>query len=684
MPDQPTANLTGWQRWDAIVRRRQGLVCTGLFLLVAIVFLPAVGFNFTNFDDDVILTANPSLLNGWNDSIRWAFSFFLGNWHPTTLMSHVLLYQFFGLEPWSHHLLNLLLHAANAMLLYLVFHRMTKVVWRSLLVAAIFGLHPLRVESVAWVASRTELLAMFFGLLTVWSYLRFLAAIPDKAKQAKSFYALSLVFYFLALTSKPSVITLPCVLLLLDYWPLDRWPKIGVRRLLLEKVPFFLLAVGFCFLTMIARGKEGSFDPGSNPPFPLRFENALISYCRYLGKLFYPSDLALQYPYPPGWSMSLVVTAAIFLVVVTMAVLVLRRRSPWLVMGWFWFLGTLAPMIGLIQAGAQAMADRYSYMSSIGILVMVVWGLGDWFDTASTKHPSSPQPSPPSEGGEGEEVLSAEQGVAMSRCTRRRLGLCFSIAASAIILGLSLLTHRQLNYWRSSETIWRRSIQISPINPLANALLADYLFDQGHPDKAEKHYRRALELAPHNADYHNKLGRLLQSLGRTHEAQAEFDTALKLAPSDSMAWNNMGVALASKGQLDEAIKNFLKAIEINRDDASAWVNLGFALEQKNRRPEAIKAYQRTIALQSDSSLARIHYANLLQDENQFAEAALQYREALRLLPDSAETHYKYGLVLRKLERRPEAGEEFHQALKLDPQLKAATEQLRSLEATGKQ
>ncbi len=677
MPEQPPANLTGINRWAAAVRKRQDWVCTGLFLLVAWVFLPAVGFDFTNYDDDLLLTMNPSLLNGWSESVHWAFSLFLGNWHPVTLMSHVVDYHLFGLEPWGHHLTNILLHAANATLLYLVLRRMTGATWRSLLVAALFGLHPLRVESVAWVATRTDCIGTFFWLLAIWAYLCFLDQTPRWSARGKGYYLLSIFLFFLALASKPMHVTLPCVLLLLDFWPLHRLSKATLLPIILEKIPYFLVSIGFCLITVVARQEAHSINSLRGIPLGLRLENVVISYCRYLGKLFYPVDLTLYYPFPDHWAMPLVLAAIFLLLVISFIVVFAHRKKPCWLMGWCWYLGTLVPVIGLVQIGSQAIADRYTYAPCIGVLIILVWSLGD---------------------------LAVR---------RPRVIPAIFLTAIIAILVLSGLTRRQLSYWKNSETVWRRSIEVTPVNHLATAKLADYLSDQGRAQEAESLYRRALELAPNDAGTHNNLGLLLQSEGRdaeaiqhfeevlqTHpdnaeahlnlgaalsnqgrdrEAEAHFELARKLAPADPMTWNNLGVALGARGRLDEAIKSFQLSLRINRSDASAWINLGFAFEQKKRLAEAFKAYERAIALQPNYPLAHLHLAGLLRDEDHLAEAVLQYREALRLLPDSAETHYQYGLALRKLDRRTEAAEQFQQALKFDPQLKAAADQLRAAE-----
>src|ERR1041384_6646102 len=372
-------------------------LCILLFLLVFGAFLPSLRNDFINYDDPPYVTDNAQVQNGLSgENVRWAFSSSeQANWHPLTWLSHMLDCQVFGLQPWGHHLTSVLLHTVNSLLCFLVLQRITGAPWRSWCVAALFGLHPLRVESVAWLAERKDVLSGLFFMLVLIAYAKFVqstghtgsaisqAPNPTVKRCASSFiiyhpfwyfYLLALVFFVLGLMSKPMLVTLPCIMLLLDFWPLHRVKKEGITTVVVEKVPFFLVAAASSVVTLLVQQRGGAVIAIARLPLHLRLENALVSYCRYLAKLFWPAKLSVFYPLPPHWATPTVLLAAVLIAGVSVFVLTMWRRHPYLPVGWFWFVGTLIPVIGLVQVGAQSMADRYSYLPSIGVFIALVWG----------------------------------------------------------------------------------------------------------------------------------------------------------------------------------------------------------------------------------------------------------------------------------------------------------------------
>ncbi len=569
---------------------------TVLLVLVTIdLYWPATRCDFINFDDQAYVTANPHVQGGLNwEGVKWAFSHPVEvNWHPLTVMSHMLDCQLFGLNPWGHHLVNVLFHSLNAALVFALLRQLTGATWRSLLVAALFAFHPLHVESVAWVSERKDVLSAYFGLLAFIFYTRYArkrSTIANQAPEAKIApaldprpatldYMLALFFLTLGLLSKPMLVTWPFVMLLLDYWPLERFHPRSAWRLVMEKVPFFVLAAAAGFVTFVVQKQAGAVAPASALPLGARGGNALVSYCRYLGKVIWPTDLAVFYPHPGYWPLAKVLLAGMVMVVISVLFFVKRRRYPFLLMGWLWYCGTLVPMIGLVQSGAWAMADRHTYLPSLGLLILAIWGANE-----------------------------------MTRHWRHRIIALSAAGLTAIVLCIGL-TQRQLGYWQDSETLFRHALAVTENNPLArdnlgSALIkkgdldgainqfqeairlkpddfeAHYCFgialdEKGQMDEAISQYQEAIHLKPDDADIHDSLGNALILKGQTNEAIIQFQEAIRLKPDFAEAHNNLGVALGKKGQMDEAISQFQEAIRLKPDDADAHNNLNRALEMKN-------------------------------------------------------------------------------------------------------
>jgi Flp pilus assembly protein TadD len=607
--------------------QRTLLICVLLGAVTLATYWPATGHDFINYDDTLYVTDNPHVRAGltW-DGLAWAFGRIHGYrtyWHPLTWVSHMLDCQLYGLKPGDHHLTSMLLHAANAILVFLVFRRMTGAFWRCAVLAALFALHPLQVDSVAWVAERKNLLAAFFWLLATWAYLRYAEVRKQKVESRKQkaesgitpcgsritdhaslFYLLSLICLALGLMCKPVLVTLPFVLLLLDYWPLQRFQLSTLSpqpstlwRLAWEKLPFFALSAASNMIMIMSTSALGVLDSVSKMPLDARFENALVSYGRYLGKTFWPSRLAIFYPYPAAWPMWQVAACGLLLLIISGLALRSARSRPWWFVGWFWFLGVLVPFIGLVKAGAQAMADRFMYVPVLGLFVALIWGL---------------------------------HGLAQGR-RYQQLGL--SVAASAAIALCLVLTRHQLGYWKDSETLFRHVLEVTENNPLAHLNLGIALDNRGQTDEAIRHFQETIRLKPRQAISYFNLGNAFAKKGQIDEAIRQYREAIRLQPDYEKAHNNLGNALLSQRQFDEAIREYREVIRLQPGFAITHDNLGMALGRNGQTDEAILQFQEAIRLKPDHALSHNNLGFALLNKGQLDEAILQFQEAIRLQPD---------------------------------------------------
>ena len=615
-----------------------------IFLLVAGVFLPGLRHDFIYYDDPGFVLDNPHVRDGltWAN-VKWAFlSPGVDYWRPLSWLSHMADCQIYGLNPWGHHLSSILLHALNSLLVFVVLRKLTGAVWRSLLVAALFGLHPMHVESVAWIAERKDVLSTSCWLLTLWAYAHWVSRRAARQPRASAFYGLALAFFVLGLMSKPMLVTVPCVLLLLDFWPLGRFggipanPRAGWRwSLLIEKIPFFVLAVAVGVFTVVAQKQIGALKTAEVFPWPDRVANALIAYCRYLGKCAVPCRLAVFYPNPPDQPVGWAVLAGVLLVGITIVAVGLCRRRAYLLVGWLWFLGTLVPVIGLVQVGEQSMADRYSYMPLGGIFVVLAWALGD---------------------------LAARWP--------RRSGLLVSTTGLALV-SCTILTSRQLGFWQDSKTLFRHALAVTEDNWAAHVYLGFALAKSPeHLSEAIAEFEAGLQIAPNVSEAHNYLANALaRRPGREAEAIAEFKTALRLNPKLADAHNNLATILArSPGRLPEAIAEYQAAVELRPDSAEMHLNLGVTLARlPERLPEAVRELRTALSLEPDSAEAHCDLAGALAETPDQAGAAAEYRRAVQLKPDHVAAHLGLGLVLAKMPgRAPEAVAECQAALRLQP------------------
>ena len=506
-------------------------ICFVLALGTLALYWPVTGFPFINFDDDDYITDNPVTKAGltWH-GIAWAFNgIHVSNWHPLTWVSHMLDCQLFGLNAGGHHLVNILFHIANTLLLFAFLRSTTGAQWRSALVAALFAWHPLHVESVAWVAERKDVLSTFFWLLTIMAYARF------AKNRSWSAYFSALIFCAGALTSKPMAVTLPFTLLLLDVWPLNRIQNSefriqNLKWLLLEKIPFFFLSFALCAVTFLAQRSAGAVSPVE---WSSRLGNVPVAYLRYIGKTLWPADLAIVYPYVYRWPTAAIAGSILLLIVFSLLALALLRRQSWLAFGWFWFLGTLVPVIGFVQVGAQSMADRYSYIPSLGLFVVIVWSVTEL-------------------------------------CSARANGkIILSLIGGGALIGCALATSVQISHWRNTSSLFLHALEVTQNNYVADNALGKAFEKNGDNARALVLYREAVRIEPRYAVSQFNLGISLIGFGQKDEAFEHLVAAARLAPDNADAQFNLGVFFSQNGRWADAARCFETTLKLRPDFAPA-------------------------------------------------------------------------------------------------------------------
>jgi tetratricopeptide (TPR) repeat protein len=560
-----------------------------LVAAILLIYSQTAGFGFVNYDDDVYVYNNPHVQQGITaESLRWALTAVVSNnWMPLTLISHLLDVQLFGLASGMHHLVNVLFHALATLLLYLILLRTTRAPWPSALVALVFAVHPLHVGSVAWIAERKDVLSAFLFFLALYAYLRY-----TECPGGRRLLVVTGIFG-LGLMAKPMLVTFPFVLLLIDFWPLRRlaWPKAVV-----EKLPLFALSAAASVITYRVQQGSGAVNPIG---FGARVQNALVSYGVYVGQTVWPVDLAVFYPFPQAIPVWQIAAAAVLLAAVTTAVLAWRATQPYLAVGWFWFLGMLVPVIGLIQAGDQSHADRYMYLPMVGLAVMAAFS-----------------------GAE-----------AIRRSPRLRTPL---VAAAALYCAgyLGCAVH-ETSYWRNGETLFSRALEVTSHNWLAHYNLAHYLMDQpGRTPEAIPHLQAALRIKPDDADIPNNLGACLLDLGRPAEAVPYFETLVKMRPDSADARFNLALALSkTPGREDEAMAQYEAALRIEPRHSQAHHNLGLMLAKRNRTEEALTHLRTAAKLKPDYADEYNLGVVLLNAPGREAEALEHLEAAQRLHPD---------------------------------------------------
>jgi Flp pilus assembly protein TadD len=589
--------------------KRNPVLCLLLAVVTLALYNPVNRHPFVNYDDDRYVTENPHVRAGltWS-TFTWALtSTEQGNWHPLTWMSHALDCSLFRLNPAGHHFTSVLLHAINVILLFLLLVHATGRTGPSLFVAALFALHPINVESVVWVAERKNVLCTMFLLLTLMAY-GWYARKPNW----KRYLAVAALFVA-GLAAKPMVITLPFVLLLWDYWPLGRVRGSGSTssesvasyswaQLMLEKLPLFMLSAASAVITVQAQQAGGAVRSVAQFPFGVRFENSICAYAMYLWKMVWPTRLAPMYPHPGdslgAWQ---VVLAGLALIAITVVVCRLRAHR-YLLVGWLWFLGTLVPVIGLVQVGEAAMADRYAYIPLIGIFVMIAFGAA---------------------------ALAATKNV----------GLVWqAIPAVAALLLLAMITHRQIGYWQSNYDLWAHALEVTQNNFVAEDNIGGALVMEGRADEAFPHFEAASRINPNDPMSRSNLGTYLQTHGRIAEAIKQYESAITLTSDPGLlaqAYANLGAAQRALGEDEPARQSFDKALQLNPNQANAWLGIGFLAQKQGRLNEAISDFSRSVELQATGE-AYLDLGRSLQQAGRGPEALDAYRQALKLSPHLAE------------------------------------------------
>ncbi len=549
---------------------RSRIIVLLLVLVTLATYLPATHFEFTNYDDNDYVSANPNVQAGltWT-GVKWAFTTgHAGNWHPITWLSHMTDVTLFGMNPGAHHFVSALFHAANTALLFVLLFRLTQKLWPCALIAALFAWHPLRVESVAWVAERKDVLSTFFALLALLSYAKFVELSKVQSPRSKIYFRLSLLAFALGLMAKPMLVTLPCVLLLLDFWPLERTQneKFKIKNclsLLLEKLPFFALTVASCVITFIVQHSGHAVATLEQIPLLYRLENAPLAAARYLLKLFCPVNLAVVYPLN-----HIVTTEFIFAVMalVLISALAWRGRNvrPYFLMGWLWFLGTLTPVIGIVQVGSASMADRYTYLPSIGILIAVVFTL----------------------------AAAAETNTFLKKNS-------LPLAVVVLAVGLSL-TEKQLQHWRNSETLFRHAVAVTANNDVAHVDLGSALNGQGRTDEALAEFRAAVRINPDRPQIHFNLGLIYRGAEKHREALAEFREAIRLDTDNAAARSAAGGELAATGKYDEALKEFAAAEKLSPHYAMPHLETAKVFFAQGRDSEAVDELRAALRCEPDN------------------------------------------------------------------------------------
>ena len=636
----PASPRSAW--WAALI----------LVVINVAVFASVRHFGFVRYDDLDYVTENAHVKAGvtW-EGLKWALTTgHIANWHPLTWLSHMLDVDMFGVNAGPHHLMNLGMHAVNTLLLFTVLRRMTGGVVRSAFVAALFAIHPLHVESVAWISERKDMLSTFFWMLTLLAYVDYVRN-PSRYR-----YAGVLLFFALGLLAKPMVVTLPFVLLLLDVWPLQRitlWrdghrlieagERATLTRLVLEKLPLFALAVASSVVTVIVQRRWGAVGSVTVYPIGLRLENALVNYVAYIGKMVWPAKLSAFYPYRQSVSALAVAGSVLLLVAITIGVVRAARRHPYLLVGWLWYLGTLIPVIGIVQAGLQSIADRYTYIPLIGLFVIVVWGAAE----------------------------IAERGA------RPRVAL---LSAAAVGLAACALKARsQVETWRDSLALWQNAIDVTG-SAYAHYSLGAVLVHDGQVDEGITRFREALRIDPNYPDVHIDLGNALNSRGAVDEALAEFATVVRLRPDYAEARVVYGNLLKTRGRNDDAIAQYRAAVRFNPTLASAHNELGNGLTTAGQFADAMTEYAEAVRLAPTFAEAHNNLGAAYARQGKSAEAMDEFFEALRLKPDDATFHYNAALTLERMGRSSEAIGHLQAALKTNPQLEPAR---RALDRLGR-
>jgi tetratricopeptide (TPR) repeat protein len=617
--------------------------CVGCFLLALIticIYSQVTECNFINYDDGVYVTLNDDVLRGLSwEGFKWAFtSLYSANWHPLTWLTHMIDCGIFGMNPIGPHVVNVIFHLANSLLLFFAIKAMTGSSGRSLFVSGIFALHPMHVESVAWISERKDVLSTFFFLASLLFYVRF-----TRQRNHRN-YILVVTMFALSLMSKPMMVTFPFLLLLLDFWPLNRIDLNNLSKtfpaLLFEKVPMFLISAASCAVTYYAQLKAGAVSPLDYVSFKMRILNAFVSYCSYLYKFIYPVDLAVLYPHPghalPTWQG----IAAVVAVAVACSLAAMKaRKHPYIFVGWFWFLGTLVPVIGLVQVGAQSMADRYSYVPFIGLSVCLSWALSELWKKFH---------------------LNA---------------FALKVICGSFLVFLSAMTWIQIGFWKNTASLFERTVNVTKGNCIAMSIYGNALAEDGRLEDGLSECLKSVALCPQSAEIQNRLGEILRIKGAHNQAVMHYLEAIRINPEYAVAYINLGILSAKAGSLQLAESYLSEAEGLIKDNSSEHTCLAMAWAEIGRTDRSIKHFQRALELLPEKAEYNNNMGRALVLMND-PESALPYLDkALKIAPNSPETLNNYGLAMAKMKKNEEAVYYFSAALHNKPGYKHARDNL---------
>jgi tetratricopeptide (TPR) repeat protein len=623
------------------------LITLILILSTLVVYWQVKDFDFAGYDDELYVTENSQVQAGITvEGIIWAFTtFHAGNWHPLTWLSHILDCELYGLNPMGHHWTNLLFHMTNTLLLFFLFQKMTGSMWRSAFVAALFAIHPLHVESVAWVAERKDVLSTFFWMLTIIVYYRYVKCPSLFA------YLLIILFLSLGLMAKPMLVTLPFVLLLLDFWPLERlkynshhqssnFQALNLSRLIWEKIPLLVPVAASSVLTFIAQQKVGAVYSFEALSIKTRIANACVSYANYMVKAIWPQKLAIFYPHPFGMLSSWNIFGSVLLIAgFSFLAIRMLTQYKYVAIGWLWYLGTLVPVIGLLQVGAQGMADRYTYIPLIGLFIIVAWGMPDLL---KKWHYSK---------------------------------IILAVLAIILISVFSTRSYFQTKHWENSAAVFENATKVTDYNWLAYNNLGLALMRDGKAEKAVFYYKKALEIKPDYLIALDNLGIALFQTGKLEEALSYYSEALKIAPEHAGIHNHIANVMTAQGQLEKALNHYKKALLIDPELVITHNNLAIALVAHGNLEKAIFHYE--LAIKKDPEYAEAHYnfGSLLVNQHKNREAMAHFAEVIKINPECAEAYHQIGLILAQKGKLKEASKFIIKAIQINPNFSDAIKHL---------
>jgi len=622
-------------------------VFAALAILCLIIYGQTVGFDFVNLDDDVYVYENSFVSKGLSfAAVKWALTaFHAANWHPLTWISHQFDVSLFGLNAGGHHAVNLIFHLANSILLFAVVKKLTKTFWKSAVVAALFAIHPAHVESVAWIAERKDVLSTLLWLLTTWFYLRY----TDDTRN-KNFYWLALLFFALGLAAKPMLVTLPFTLILLDYWALERFEKWNLENLLplvKEKLPFFALSVVSSVITIFAQKAGGAIQTIETISLADRLQNAVLSYAKYVVMLFYPANLSAWYPFDNNFNIAAIIASFVLIIGISALCLWQIKTRKYLFVGWFWFLGTLVPVIGILQVGRQSLADRYTYIPYIGLSIAIVWLIGEVF-----------------------ERFKLNKTVAAGVC-----GICVII--------LLLAAFQQASYWKTSETLYTRALSVTPKNYLVKNNFCSYLEKKNRFDEAAAQCQSAIDDDPNLPDAYNTLGTVQIKQNKYEEAKANFQKAIAIKPDYVFAYLNLAVVETNLNNFDAASENLQKAVELDKEGffdsnrlLEAYSGIAVASMKQKKYDKAAEFFQKSLELAPNNTDFQRNLALSFHMQGKSGDAIRILEETIRKNPNLPEVYNTLGLIYAEKNQMPEAIAQFQKALQINPNFTPAQSNLK--------